>query len=108
MVIIEVEVPDDHYVNLPLAVPAGRFPLGRIVMTANAGQQLPATAVVEGLRRHAAGDWGDLDPHDMEQNEFGLKHGERLFSAYGEGEKRFWVITECDRSVTTVLLPEDY
>ena len=108
MFIINVDVPDDHFVTLPLAIPATKFPLGRIVMTANAADRLDAVAVHEGLRRHASGDWGDIPPEDAEQNEFGLKHGERLFSAYGKGEKRFWIITECDRSVTTVLLPEDY
>jgi hypothetical protein len=108
MVLIEVDVPDDHYVNLPLAIPATKFPLGKIVMTANASGRLDAVAVNDGLRRHASGDWGDLPPEDVEQNEFGMKHGERLFSAYGKGEKRFWIITERDRSVTTVLLPEDY
>ena len=86
------------------------FDLGRVVATpgamallASAGEK-PARL----LERHASGDWGDLPPEDAKQNEFGLKHGERLFSAYGKGEKRFWIITECDRSVTTVLLPEDY
>ena len=108
MCIIIVDVPDDHYVKLPLAIPATKFPLGRIVMTANAGQRLAATAVVEGLHRHASGDWGDIPPEDAQQNEFGLKHGERLFSVYGVGENRFWIITERDRSVTTVLMPEDY
>lgn len=108
MFIIEVDVPDDHYVPLPLAIPATKFPLGRIVMTANASGRLDAVAVNDGLHRHARGDWGDIPPEDAKQNEFGLKHGERLFSAYGKGEKRFWIITERDRSVTTVLLPEDY
>ena len=77
-------------------------------MTVNAADRLDAVAVVEALRRHASGDWGDIPPDDASQNEFGLKHGERLFSAYGKGEKRFWIITERDRSVTTVLMPEDY
>jgi hypothetical protein len=108
MATFEVQVPDDHFVNMPLAIPQSKFPLGEIVMTANASQQLTATVVVESLRRHAAGDWGNLPPEDAGQNEYGLKHGQRLFSAYDEGEKRFWIITEWDRSVTTVLMPEDY
>lgn len=108
MCIIEVKVPDDHYIPLPLAVPAVKFPLGRVVMTANAGQQLAAMAVVEGLKRHAAGDWGEVCPDDREENELSLKHGSRLMSVYGSGDKRFWIITEADRSVTTVLMPEDY
>jgi hypothetical protein len=87
---------------------SAKFPLGQMVITSNAASILDTAVVNEGLRRHAAGDWGDLPPEDAAQNEFGLKHGERLFSAYGKGEKRFWIITERDRSVTTVLMPEDY
>jgi hypothetical protein len=60
------------------------------------------------LRRHACGDWGDLCPEDTLANEEALRDGDRLLSAYGQGELRFWIITEADRSVTTVLLPEDY
>ena len=108
MSIIIVNVPEDHFVSLPLVILATKFPLGKIVMTANASGRLDAVAVNEALRRHASGDWGDLCPDDAEQNEFGLKHGERLFSVYGVGENRFWIITERDRSVTTVLMPEDY
>ena len=60
------------------------------------------------LKRHARGDWGDLCPEDRKENELSLKEGFRLLSVYGTGERRFWIITEADRSVTTVLLPEDY
>jgi hypothetical protein len=77
-------------------------------MSANAADRLDAVAVHEGLRRHAAGDWGELCPEDTSQNELGLKHGDRLLSVYGEGGRRFWIITEWDRSVTTVLMPQDY
>jgi hypothetical protein len=85
-----------------------KFPLGETVITSNASARLDQAAVNEALQRHASGDWGDIPPEDALQNEFGLKHGERVFSAYGTGENRFWVITERDRSVTTVLMPEDY
>jgi hypothetical protein len=85
-----------------------KFPLGQMVITTNAADRLDGVAIHEGLRRHASGDWGDVPPEDARQNEFGLKHGERLLSAYGEGGNRFWIITERDRSVTTVLMPEDY
>ena len=81
---------------------------GKMVITANAHQRLDPTDVNEGLRRHASADWGELPPEDAELNELGLKEGGRLFSAYGTGEKRFWIITEWDRSVTTILMPEDY
>ena len=85
-----------------------KFPLGQVVITANAAQRLDPVAVREALRRHAAGDWGDIGPEDACENELALKEGFRLLSAYGTGEKRFWIITEADRSVTTVLLPENY
>jgi hypothetical protein len=93
---------------LPLSIPATTFPLGQIVITANAADMLDAVAVHDGLRRHAAGDWGDLGPEDTKENELSLKEGFRLLSVYGTGEGRFWIITEADRSVTTVLMPQDY
>ena len=63
----------------------------------------------EFLRRHVAGDWGDLDEADRQENEKSLKNGFRLLSAYRSITGiRFWIITEADRSLTTVLLPEDY
>jgi hypothetical protein len=85
-----------------------RFPLGEVVITANAAQHLDTVAVNEALGRHAAGDWGDIPPEDACENEYSLKEGFRLLSAYGTGQRRFWVITEADRSATTVLMPEDY
>ena len=84
------------------------FPLGQIVQTTNAAQRLTPQEINEGLRRHASGDWGDLCPSDAEQNDSSILTGGRIFSAYGTGSARFWIITEADRSVTTVLLPEDY
>lgn len=85
-----------------------RFSLGQVVITGNASQQLLTEEVLTALSRHASGDWGDLCPEDALANEDALGHGGRLFSAFGEGEHRFWIITEAGRSVTTVLLPEDY
>jgi hypothetical protein len=85
-----------------------RFTLGQLVTTGNAAVRLSTEEVLTGLRRHACGDWGDLCPEDTLANDAAIRHGGRLFSAYGYGNNRFWVITEADRSVTTVLLPEDY
>lgn len=85
-----------------------KFPLGQVVITANAVEHLDTMAVRDALHRHAAGDWGDICPDDVRENEHSLKAGFRLFSAYGTGQGRFWIITEADRSVTTVLMPEDY
>jgi hypothetical protein len=85
-----------------------KFPLGQVVITANAAQHLDTIAVNEALRRHAAGDWGNIAPEDAGENELSLREGFRLLSAYGTGERRFWIITEADRSATTILMPDDY
>jgi len=61
------------------------------------------------LERHLAGDWGDPSPEDIRENELSLQHGWRLLSAYTLSTGvRVWVITEADRSVTTILLPDEY
>ncbi|MBA4062577.1 MAG: hypothetical protein C0501_02500 [Isosphaera sp.] len=85
-----------------------RFSLGQTVITANASLRLATEEVLTALKRHASGDWGDLCPEDSLANDEALQHGGRLFSAYGQGDSRFWIITEADRSATTVLLPNDY
>ena len=64
---------------------------------------------VELLLRHVTGDWGDLDDEDKKENELSVKEGFRILSAYSlETGVKVWVITEWDRSVTTILLPEEY
>ena len=60
------------------------------------------------LERHLSGDWGDLDDEDKAENDFSVKNGFRILSAYNTPSGRLWVITEADRSVTTFLLPEEY
>ena len=61
------------------------------------------------LARHATGDWGELDEHDRKENEFGLKIGLRILSSCTlSSGQRIWVITEADRSSTTILLPSEY
>ena len=86
-----------------------KFPLGQTVITANANRALHELDVAIALGRHQSGDWGDLDSHDRQVNERALREGGRLFSVYSTpAGRRFYVITECDHSVTTVLLPEDY
>jgi hypothetical protein len=84
------------------------FPPGHVVITSNALGRLDPDAVQQALKRHLAGDWGELDEHDRQENELSLKRGFRLLSAYDDRGVKFWVITEADRSATTVLLPEDY
>jgi hypothetical protein len=60
------------------------------------------------LVRHSSSDWGDLEEDDRRENERSLKHGWRIVSSYPVGEEAIWTITEADRSVTTILLPEEY
>ncbi len=88
----------------------GPLPLGRIVATPGALQLLQDAAEdpFGYLARHASGDWGELDAQDRRENERSLKHGWRVLSSYPVGEKTIWVITEADRSVTTILLPQEY
>jgi len=89
----------------------GTFELGQLVMTPGADLAMRAARQVppEFLLRHKHGDWGDLPPEDLEENARALRDGSRLFSAYRtRAEEKLWVITEWDRSVTTLLLPEEY
>jgi hypothetical protein len=94
--------------TIVIAIARPKFPLGQIVVTANARDTLDPADVQQGLSRHAAGDWGEVCPEDAQSNADALQHGARLMSVYGQGDQRFWIITEWDRSVTTVLLPLDY
>ncbi|MBA3473503.1 MAG: hypothetical protein H0T57_09815 [Rubrobacter sp.] len=87
------------------------FPLGRLVATPgtidllrSAGEDLlPAL-----LERHRSGDWGEVPAEDARENEFSVKHGFRVLSSYRVAGERLWVITEADRSATTLLLPDEY
>ena len=86
-----------------------KFPLGQTVITRNAQNTLHPADIPIALGRHAAGDWGDVDDHDRRENELSLEKGFRLLSVYKDrNDVKFWIITEADRSATTVLLPEDY
>jgi hypothetical protein len=72
-------------------------------------ETIPAPECIVAITRHAAGDWGECDPEDWQENEHALKEGFRLLSVYRSSRGvKFWIITEADRSLTTVLLPEDY
>ena len=85
------------------------FRLGRIVSTPNALSRLSQEDILAGIQRHQAGDWGELPQDDMRENQLALEKGLRLFSAYhAKDGTKFWLITEADRSATTVLMPEDY
>lgn len=88
-----------------------RFPLGRVVATPHALSVLSVQAIPPErlLERHARGDWGELEAEDVQANQEALQHGWRLFSSYTLAEAvKVWIITEADRSVTTILMPDDY
>lgn len=86
-----------------------RFPLGRTLITPGAQAQLDPADMSLGLERHARGDWGECSEADQKENEFSLTRNLRLMSVYHDRNgTKFWIITEADRSATTVLLPEDY
>jgi hypothetical protein len=85
------------------------FLLGQVVITAHAKDVLHPEDVPIYLARHARCDWGDVDEDDRRENELSLNQRLRLFSVYHDRTgKKFWIITEADRSATTILLPEDY
>ena len=87
------------------------FPLGQVVATPGALELLShhSLSAFTFLVRHATGDWGCVCPEDALENERAVKNGCRILSAYDiTGEHRIWVITEWNRSVTTLLRPEDY
>jgi hypothetical protein len=60
------------------------------------------------LARHVTGDWGDLSADDKKENDYSVTRSLRIFSAYGTGDSKLWIITEADRSVTTILRPDEY
>lgn len=85
------------------------FSLGQVVITPSARDELHPDDVAQSLVRHARGDWGDCGKADAAENELSLREGFRLFSVYHDRSgTKFWIITEADRKVTTILLPEDY
>ena len=86
-----------------------KFSIGQLVATPGALGALTPMEITTGLLRHQRGDWGDLCQDDIDENDRSLREGSRLLSAYqSAGGKKFWIITEWDRSVTTVLLPSEY
>jgi len=86
-----------------------KFLLGQTVITPTAMEKLLPHDVAQAVTRHAQGDWGDCGAEDKAENNFSLDKHLRLFSVYHDSRgTKFLVITEADRSATTVLLPEDY
>ena len=87
------------------------FNSGSVVATRGAVQALKDAqqSPFEFLARHLTGDWGDLCKEDRQENELSLREGFRILSSYKTARgDRLWIITEWDRSYTTLLLPEEY
>ena len=88
-----------------------RFALGQTFITPGAEEalQVAGQTAIEFLRRHMSGDFGELSDDDLCENEFALRKGFRLLSNYHIGNgQRLWIVTEADRSATTILLPSEY
>lgn len=86
-----------------------RFSTGLIVITRGALDVLHSGDVLSALGRHIRGDWGNVRDEDRQHNDEALTSGLRLLSSYlSHDGTKFWIITEHDRSLTTVLLPEEY
>lgn len=110
--------PDGNVVE-PGATTAPLFELGKLMITPGAQEALAfdPRKPLKLLARHRSGDWGTCSPEDCRSNDRAVKQGSRVFSAYpiddakasaGHGDNTLWVITEADRSVTTILLPSEY
>ena len=87
-----------------MSVQCASFPMGNVVITPNALDQLTPADVQLGLQRHQSGDWGNLGEEDWKENDDALANGRRLLSSYRSGSTTFWIITEADRSATNVEL----
>ncbi|MBJ7593530.1 MAG: hypothetical protein DLM67_12020 [Candidatus Nephthysia bennettiae] len=86
------------------------FPLGQVVATPGAIAVMEAARIdpAELLERHQSADWGDLEEEDRRENAFAVSRRLRIFSANGKPPDRLWVITDADRSVTTIPRPYEY
>ena len=85
------------------------FKLGKLYRTPGVVEAIPTEEVMQALARHQSGDWGDVSTADKKENEFSLGRHIRILSAYqAQTGEKFWIITEADRSATTVLLPSEY
>ena len=90
-------------------VPAPKFHSGQLVATPGALEKVQPEEMQAALARHLRGDWGEVDKDDRRENNLSLEKGFRLLSVYRTATGlKFWIITEHDRSVTTILLPSEY
>ena len=89
------------------------FQLGRVVWTRGVNDRMAVDTpfslfVWESLKRHAKGDWGNLCNEDKKENDISIDKHLRLLSSYQLNEIKIWIVTEADRSTTTVLFPSEY
>lgn len=89
------------------------FVLGHVVCTRGVNDAIADSAsfaefVTGCLKRHASGDWSNMDEQDQKENNYAIGKYLRIFSAYKHCGRKIWIITEADRSVTTVLFPNEY
>lgn len=87
------------------------FPLGQVVATPSALNAMNELDIVPLalIHRHFTGDWGDMSVEDQQQNRLAIRSGMRVFSCYKlDSSAKIWIITEADRSSTTLLLPDEY
>ena len=92
-----------------------KFDLGQVVMTQGVMSLIEKEPLLEieigsSLYSHCINEWGNLCEEDKKANDYAVEHGEKILSAYeiGENKIKIWIITEWDRSYTTILLPEEY
>jgi hypothetical protein len=83
------------------------FPLGRIVATPSIIEMLSNTEILNMIRRHSIGDWGELSQKDKKANDEALLYGNRILSSYKTKTGKVWIITESDRSATTILFASE-
>ena len=97
-------LPTQHKRNRPL------FPLGQLVATAGVNTHLIDNDIdpTPFIRQHHCGLWGDVPPEDAQENDFSVLNGLRVLSSYMIAGERVWIITESDRSLTTLLFPSEY
>ena len=86
-----------------------RFEVGRVVITPGVESEISSEDMCRGMVRHMSEDWGELKEFDWKQNDAAVEYGGRILSRYVSSDGViFWIITECDRSQTTILLPAEY
>ena len=89
------------------------FELGKLTATCGVSNAMEKDErfsydVVDAIRRFITGDWGDVSKEDAAENAFALENGLRIIGAYPTVRGKIWIITEADRSATTVLFPSEY